>query len=69
VPFPAVLTATEFVTLELFRGLAQRNKGARQAILTALPGPKCGGRTPEAEARSFFSSSSFSASSIFAAVS
>src|SRR5713101_8640999 len=62
-----------FATLELFRGLAQRNKGGKTSYLDAPARPQMrrdnSGRTPEVEARSFFQLKSFSASSILAAVS
>src|SRR6266705_5321224 len=52
-----------FATLELFRGLAQRNKGRKTSYFDAPARPQMRrdnpGRTPEAEARSFFSAQVF----------
>src|ERR1700730_8146792 len=66
------LDRRRFVTLELFRGLAQRNKGRKTSYFDGPARPCEGrdnpGRPPEIEPRSFSQLRSFSASSILAAV-
>src|ERR1700682_6691683 len=71
--FSGVWDRRRFFTLELFRGLAQRNKGRKTSYFDGPARPHkrrdTPGRPPEVEPRSFSQLRSFSASSILAAVS